>query len=310
MPPEQLVVHKFGGTSVAGAERYRAVADIVLARPEPRRAVVVSAMSGVTDALVRAVALAGARDGGYRDRAGRPARAAPLAPSASSFPAARAKRCAPPWSATWPTWTTCCAPPGSCATPRAAPRTWSMGLGEVWSARLLAAWLPARGEDAAWLDARAVLVAEPGERTARVDWEASQQRLDAWIERARRAAAHAGHHRLRRRLPPPACRPRWGATAATSPPASSARCCGADEIHIWTDVDGVMSANPRLVPEALVLESLSYREAMELAHFGAKVVHPATMGPAVERGIPIYIRNTFRPDAPGTRIDPQGARRG
>src|SRR5829696_108715 len=68
MSSEQLVVHKFGGTSVASGERYRAVADIVQARPEARRAVVVSAMSGVTDALVRAVEQAGGRDGGYRDQ--------------------------------------------------------------------------------------------------------------------------------------------------------------------------------------------------------------------------------------------------
>ena len=77
---------------------------------------------------------------------------------------------------------------------------------------------------------------------------------------------------------------------------------GASEIHIWTDVDGVMSANPSLVPEALLLEEMSYDEAMELAYFGAKVIHPSTMAPAVQRGLPIYIRNTFRPELPGTRI--------
>src|SRR6185437_4139118 len=76
----------------------------------------------------------------------------------------------------------------------------------------------------------------------------------------------------------------------------------ASEIHIWTDVDGVMSANPRLVPEALVLGDMSYDEAMELAYFGAKVIHPSTMAPAVQRGLPIYIRNTFNPELIGTRI--------
>jgi len=76
----------------------------------------------------------------------------------------------------------------------------------------------------------------------------------------------------------------------------------ADEIHIWTDVDGVMSANPRLVPEAVTLDTLSYDEAMELAYFGAKVIHPSTMAPAVERALPIYIRNTFKAEHPGTRI--------
>src|SRR5690606_27666934 len=76
----------------------------------------------------------------------------------------------------------------------------------------------------------------------------------------------------------------------------------ADEVHIWTDVDGVMSGDPRRVPEAKVIAEMSYNEAMELAYFGAKVIHPQTMAPAVGRGIPIVIRNTFNPTHPGTRI--------
>jgi aspartokinase/homoserine dehydrogenase 1 len=76
----------------------------------------------------------------------------------------------------------------------------------------------------------------------------------------------------------------------------------AREIVIWTDVDGVLSADPRQVPDAKVIDSLSYNEAMELAYFGAKVIHPQTMAPAVEKGIPIRIRNTFSPDQAGTLI--------
>jgi aspartokinase/homoserine dehydrogenase 1 len=77
---------------------------------------------------------------------------------------------------------------------------------------------------------------------------------------------------------------------------------GAEEIIIWTDVDGVLSADPRLVPNAQVIDQLSYNEAMELAYFGAKVIHPQTMEPAVARDIPIYIRNTFAPQKRGTLI--------
>ena len=73
----------------------------------------------------------------------------------------------------------------------------------------------------------------------------------------------------------------------------------AAEIHIWTDVDGVLSADPRRVPDATVIDSLSYHEAMELAYFGAKVIHPQTMAPAVEKRIPIWIRNTFAPEKAG-----------
>ena len=80
----------------------------------------------------------------------------------------------------------------------------------------------------------------------------------------------------------------------------------AQELHIWTDVDGVLSADPRVEPEALTLAAMSYEEACELAYFGAKVIHPQTMAPAIARGLPIFIRNTFKPEHPGTRIDAHG----
>ncbi len=74
------------------------------------------------------------------------------------------------------------------------------------------------------------------------------------------------------------------------------------EIWIWTDVDGVMSADPRSIKNAAVLPELSYREAAEMSYFGAKVIHPKTMVPAIEKNIPIRIKNTFNPGAPGTLI--------
>jgi len=76
----------------------------------------------------------------------------------------------------------------------------------------------------------------------------------------------------------------------------------ASEVWIWTDVDGVMTADPRIVPDARTLDTISYSEATELAYFGAKVIHPKTMYPAEEREIPIWIKNTFAPEAAGTRI--------
>ncbi len=77
----------------------------------------------------------------------------------------------------------------------------------------------------------------------------------------------------------------------------------ADEVWIWKEIDGVMTADPRLVPNARSLRRISYSEAGELTHFGAEVIHPLTVLPAVEKGIPIYVKNTFNPDFPGTRID-------
>jgi aspartate kinase len=76
----------------------------------------------------------------------------------------------------------------------------------------------------------------------------------------------------------------------------------AEEIQIWTDVDGVLTTDPKIVRSARILEELSFEEASELAYFGAKVIHPATMLPAVEKNIPIRVLNTFNPAAPGTKI--------
>ena len=79
----------------------------------------------------------------------------------------------------------------------------------------------------------------------------------------------------------------------------------ADDVWIWTDVDGVMTADPRLVPNAQVIPLLSYNEVGELAYFGAKILHPRTIRPVVDRGIPLWIKNTFNPAHPGTLVERQ-----
>jgi len=84
----------------------------------------------------------------------------------------------------------------------------------------------------------------------------------------------------------------------------------ADEIIIWTDVDGVLTADPRLVSEARTIPELSYREATELAYFGAKVLHPKTLRAVAKAGIPVWIRNSFTPERTGTKITPQGLSNG
>src|ERR687888_2482648 len=83
-------------------------------------------------------------------------------------------------------------------------------------------------------------------------------------------------------------------------------CLGVDEIQIWTDVYGMLTADPRIVPQPRVVPQLSFAEASELAYFGAKVLHPSTILPAVEGNIPVRILNARRPDQPGTRITAAG----
>jgi aspartokinase/homoserine dehydrogenase 1 len=295
------VVHKFGGTSLADAARVRRVAEIIAARPESRRIVVVSAMGGVTNTLVRAVELAGAGDpDGYRrllvdlERKHRDAFADLVQPAvARELGDAIDKDLADIRDVLH----------AATLLHRHSRETLDLvsGYGEIWSARLLAAHLATRGHPAVWVDAREILTASWQDATPEIDWTSSRQRLERW------SAMHPNG---------PATLVVTGFIASTTDGVATtlgrngsdfsasifAALFDAGEIHIWTDVDGVMSADPRLVPEALTLDEMSYDEAMELAYFGAKVIHPSTMAPAVQRGLPIFIRNTFRPELPGTRI--------
>ena len=84
----------------------------------------------------------------------------------------------------------------------------------------------------------------------------------------------------------------------------------ADEVVIWTDVDGLLTADPRLVSSACTISEISYREAAELAYFGARVLHPKTLRPVMQRGVPLRIRNTFEPEKSGTKITPTGPTNG
>ena len=177
-----------------------------------------------------------------------------------------------------------------------------VGYGELWSSRLFATFLIRRGirkGRVEWLDARDVIEVDPGPLGPSVRWEPSRAKADK---------ALPGEADVTLIIPGFVARDADGLQVTLGRNGSdfSASIFGAlfdaEEIHIWTDVDGILSADPRLVPDALLVGTLSYHEAMELAYFGAKVVHPQTMTPAVARGIPIWIRNTFRPEIRGSVI--------
>lgn len=301
-------IHKFGGSSLRTAEDFQRVAGIIVAA-ESHRAVVVAAMSGVTDALADAVEAAARRDAGYRETiAALQSRHVELVESllptgAASPLVERIERdCEDLNDVLRATWIL---RDGSRGT-----FDMVMGQGEIWSAQILAAALREHGVAATWMDAREVLVVEPGRPRAapEVDWNLSRERLAGWqsANPANGAIPVITGFIAATAEGVPATLGRNGSDYSAS---LFAVLFEADEIHIWTDVDGVMSADPRLVTDAVVLEGLSYQEASELAYFGAKLIHPATMGPAVERSIPIIIRNSFDPAAPGTRIHTSGSNR-
>ena len=300
MPKERCVVHKFGGSSLADAARFRLVAEIVAARAEPQRAVVVSAMGGVTDALIHAVELAGARNSEYRETLEK-LRRHHVETIDDLLPAVVGERLRAAIERDLDDIDDVLHATTLLHRHSRDVLDLVSGYGEIWSAQILAGYLAVQGESVAWLNARDVLTVAPDAIVPDVMWAVSREQLDAWKKE---------HDPVPPTLiitgfvasTPNGVATTLGRNGSDFSASIFAALLDADEIHIWTDVDGVMSANPRLVPEALTLDALTYDEAMELAYFGAKVIHPSTMAPAVERGLPIFIRNTFKPEFPGTRI--------
>jgi aspartokinase/homoserine dehydrogenase 1 len=298
--PARTVAHKFGGTSVADAQRYRHVASLLRERPETLQVTVVSAMHGVTDALIALAetAVSGAswhpRWESLRDRHLSTAQTI----SGAAFDETSA------WlSAQFDELAALLGAVALLGSGAEAALARVHGLGEVWSARLLGAALRSQHDDVAVLDARDVLVIGRNELGVSVDWETSARNLAAWRARHPQPRIVVTGFVARDASGMPTTLGRNGSDFSG---AIFAALFDASELHIWTDVDGVLSADPRSVPEAVLLPRMSYDEACELAYFGAKVIHPQTMAPAIARGLPILIRNTFNPSHPGTRIDANG----
>jgi len=300
---ESIVVHKFGGTSVGDADGFARVAQIL---GECRRAgrqpvVVVSAMAGVTDALIRGARWAAEGDmsspaGILSDLRGRHASVAEAqlgAKAAAAFAEEAAERLGT-LQRTYESLSVL----GE-LTPRG--RDGVMGFGEKLSACLLAEVLRAGGHRAEALNAEDLIVTDERFGGASVRMESTRERIRSCVGSRLEAgilpvitgyiaATEAG-------IPTT-----LGRSGSDRSAAIVAACLGADEVRIWTDVDGILTADPQHVPGARTLEELSYDEAAALARFGAEVLHPRTIRPVIAEGIPLRILNSFRPDQPGTRI--------
>jgi aspartate kinase len=298
-----LLVMKFGGTSMGSAERIQVAASICREQKDQRPVLaVVSAMSGVTDLLLSTL-----RHAEAGDEAGIEASVQTLLSRHEK--ACRellhdAVRCGRAMASV-----------GDLIAdfrriahgmrmlgerpPRSVDE--AIAIGERLSALMMAEYLDASGIEARAINAGDVVVTDAvfGNATPIMD--------------ATRAKADQHLRPLFARGILPVVTGFNGATADGRPTTLGrggsdfsasilAAALDASELWIWTDVDGIMSADPRSVPEARVLDSLTYNEAAELAYNGAKVLHPRTLAPLIERQIPVWSKNSFHLEAPGTRI--------
>ena len=298
-----MIVMKFGGTSVADGPAVARAARIIASQASRRPIVVSSAMAGVTDRLIQAADRAAHSDlasaltivDELRDRhrcalhavvpSGSPMRARGdealderldgLAHTLDALALLEAR-----------------GPRGTDAV---------MAHGELLSTIVLTAALEAARADAVWVDAREIMITDASFGRALPDvvelTQRAQARLGPLVDRAAIPVTQGFIGATPQGITTTVGRGGSDLTAALLGAALAV-----EEVQIWTDVHGLMTADPRVVPAARPLAEASYDEAAELAYFGAKVLHPATMIPVIDANIPLHIRNATDPDAPGTRV--------
>ncbi|KAG2634197.1 hypothetical protein PVAP13_2NG221500 [Panicum virgatum] len=297
-------VHKFGGTCMGTPQRIQSVADIVLGDSSERKLVIVSAMSKVTDMMYNLVHKAQSRDDSYmialeevfekhmaaaKDLLDGEDLASFLSQLHSDVSSLRAMLSA-------------------IYIAGHATESFSdfvVGHGELWSAQMLSYAIKKSGAPCSWMDTREVLVVKPsGPNQVDPDYLESENRLQKWFSRQPAEIIVATGFIASTAENIPTTLKRDGSDFSAAIIGSLVR---ARQVTIWTDVDGVFSADPRKVSEAVILSTLSYQEAWEMSYFGANVLHPRTIIPVMKDNIPIVIRNMFNISAPGTMICRQPA---
>lgn len=296
-----MQVLKFGGSSVANAANMARVADIVTRAVDRDRTILVcSAISGFTDALIRAGSLAAARDEGYKaiiDEYQQKHHDIIRQLLPEQRQAQALKLC----DAVLDSLRGIAHGVYLLGELSEASLDAIQGTGELLSTRIMALLLASAGISVKWVDSREIIMTFKKDGTTVVDTAASYANMAAMLERNPVTSLFV--------LPGFIASDSQGRTTTLGRGGSDysasllAVGCGVRRLEIWTDVTGMMTANPRIVPSARTISNISYRAALELSHFGAKVIYPPTIQPVVSEGIPIYVKNTFCPDAPGTLIE-------
>ncbi|MFP2904036.1 bifunctional aspartate kinase/homoserine dehydrogenase I [Pyxidicoccus sp. 3LFB2] len=293
-------VMKFGGTSVGGVEQMRRVVDLVAAaRQQTRVMVVASAVSGITNLLVEAARVA--QEGGAVE----PLRArfddthtAIARELGGELGAARLRPLEEGLGALSSELRGLLQGVGLLRECSPSVLALLSGLGERASCLILGALMEARGLAPRAVDPREVLVCSGDPLQATPHMDESRARFAPLREGGPGLMLMPGFFGGDGRGKTLSL----GRGGSDYSAALAAALLDAELLEIWTDVDGIFSADPRLVPEAFPLPEVSFEEAMELAYFGAKVLHPKTIAPARERGIPVRVCNSFKPEHPGTRV--------
>lgn len=295
-----MFVLKFGGTSVANAENISKVAAIVSAAAEKDRCVVVvSALGGVTDLLLGAASGAAAGDESYKQKL-ETIEQRHMDAVRQLIPVAQQSQLLSLVKKSCNEIEDICNGIFLLGELTARSKDRIAAYGEWLSSRIITAKLLADGVPATWKDARELIRTNAAYTSAEVDFSTTNRQIAEFF-----AVDNAGLYIL----PGFIASNKEGVTTTLGRGGSDytaailAAALKASSLEIWTDVSGMMTADPRLTSNARIIPHISYQEAMELSHFGAKVIYPPTIQPVMNSHIPVWIKNTFAPQDEGTLIE-------
>ncbi|MEO0571913.1 MAG: bifunctional aspartate kinase/homoserine dehydrogenase I [Bacteroidota bacterium] len=297
-----MKILKFGGTSVANAHNIKQVTKIVSDSRDTKTIVVVSALGGVTDLLLKALELASNKDLSY-EKILLQIEERHLETTKELFPIKEQSSILSHIKSTLNELETLVQGAHLIGeyTPRLSDKV--VSYGELLSSFIISEYFKSYGLDAGYKNGRELVTTDENFGNARVDFQSTNSTCKAYFDDSRYmvtvvpgfvSSSKQGHSTTLGR---------GGSdyTAAILAAATNARA-----LQIWTDVSGMFTANPKLVKQARSVSKISYEEAMELSHFGAKVLYPPTIQPVLNKEIPIWIKNTFAPEDKGTLIENSG----
>lgn len=291
-----MIVMKFGGTSVQDASAISQLVEIVKSRTGPRL-VIVSALSKVTDGLLKVAELCEKGDLASAEKIVEELRLRHLYVGRELGLSAMQMEPIERWFQQLRNLTA-----SLCALGEVSPRSRDLlaSFGELSSSCLVQGAFSAKSVDAAWADSRQLIVTDSQFMAAQVDWEKTEENVkrklhpllekQVVVAQGFIAADPKGHTTTLGRGGSDYSGAIYGSTLQ------------AEKVEIWTDVNGILSTDPRVVPEAQTLRQVHFLEAAEMAYFGAKVLHPATIYPALQRRIPVWVLNSKNPRDTGTEI--------
>jgi len=293
-----MKVLKFGGTSIRDADRIQHVVKILKDRiRDDEIAVVVSAFGGITDLLLKTAEQAVLSNKAYekqfqeiKDRHLEVIHTLFSGKALDDTLKITEKYTSRLWDILH----------GVYLVRDLAPKSYNqiLSYGERLSARIISAYLTSQGIQAEYIDARKVVKTDSNYNAAAVNFRKTNSRIKnryakktgMWVMTGFIATNDLGETTV------------LGRSGSDYSAAILGAVVDATEVEIWTDVNGVMTANPRMVQNATTIPSMSYADALEMSHFGAKVIYPPTVQPLMKKDIPIRIKNTFEPDFEGTLI--------